>query len=202
MSRSNLTRLVPHGDRVVTLTVRLLVFLVLATLLSGCGSSKQTGATTEGMGPEPKPCRAGTARTISESTLKHVFTGNGIRLYRNGNADGACSDRRVLVSLSNVPEQMSNRQTDSIDARQGTISCDLLTAPSFGRRLERFVWRNDHRPTYVDVLNVDCAIHPANVRQVDRLERTLRRLPGVSDAPAAVPSEDATGDPTCELGCG
>ena len=45
----------------------------------------------------------------------------------------------------------------------------------------------DADPTYVDVLNVGCAILPENEEQTDTLEQALRRLPGVSrTCPSAV----------------
>jgi hypothetical protein len=49
-------------------------------------------------------------------------------------------------------------------------------------------------PTYLDVLNVGCAIYPQTRDHTDTLEDALRRLPGVSDLPSTVPSEDAVPD--------
>lgn len=71
--------------------------------------------------------------------------------------------------------------------------CELYDAGA-SARIERFVWRNDPDPTYVRELNVDCAIFPEMKRQTDSLERALRRLPGVSDLPSTLPSEDAIHD--------
>jgi hypothetical protein len=97
------------------------------------------------------------------------------------------------VLLSNLADVPSER-TDEIVASQGHIICGLYAGGSSSHRVERFVWRNDHDPTYVRVLNVNCSIYPKNHRQTDTLERAIRRLPGVSDLPSALPSKDAVSD--------
>jgi hypothetical protein len=98
-----------------------------------------------------------------------------------------------LVLLSNITDAVPYEQKDVIMASEGHIFCELYPEGS-SRRVERFVWRNDPDPTYLDVLNVACSIYPESHGQTDALERAIRRLPGVSDLPSTVPSEDAVRD--------
>jgi hypothetical protein len=89
------------------------------------------------------------------------------------------ADVRVLVTLSDA---------------HGSVYCDVLRRNLFGSRIERFVWRNDRKPTYLRVLNIDCAIYPASMADTNRLEWALRQLPGVSAQGTTVPSTDAIHD--------
>lgn len=96
------------------------------------------------------------------------------------NRDDHCdADARVLVSLSNTKQD---------------LFCDVLRTDLYGRRIERFVWLNDRSPTYVRVLNVDCAIYPQDSVATDELEAAFRDLPGVSTQATTLPSADATHD--------
>jgi hypothetical protein len=54
-------------------------------------------------------------------------------------------------------------------ASESHVSCDLCPEGS-SRRIHRFVWRNDPNPTYLDVLNVGCAIYPETRDHTDALE--------------------------------
>lgn len=76
----------------------------------------------------------------------------------------------------------------------GSVFCDVYLENLYGARIERFVWRNDHDPTYLRVLNVDCGIYPETRADTDRLEHAFRDLPGVSTKSAIVPSADAIHD--------
>jgi hypothetical protein len=119
--------------------------------------------------------------------LKVALDAEGIRLLR----DSDCSGDEL--ELSNLTDAVPYKQEDVIRASEGHIFCDLYPEGS-SPRIERFVWRNDPDPTYLDVLNVSCAIYPETREQTDALEQALRRLPGVSDQPSTVPSEDAVRD--------
>jgi hypothetical protein len=111
-------------------------------------------------------------------------------LYR----DDACHPT-VVVSLTNVPigAGLSSEESERLTDEQGHIFC-CLHRDDLGARVERFVWRNDPRPVYVRVLNIDCGIYPHVREDTDVVERALRSLPGVSDAPAALPSDEAISD--------
>jgi hypothetical protein len=165
----------------------LLTLAVLAPLACGCagGASPGAGETSA----EPPPCRQGVGTPITERALKAALAAEGIRLYRERDC---FADELVL--LSNLTDAVPDEQEDEIMASQGHILCGLHSAGASSRRVERFVWRNDPDPTYVRVLNVSCAIYPENHRQTDTLERAIRRLPGVSRLPSALPSEDAVRD--------
>ncbi len=119
--------------------------------------------------------------------MKRALAGRGIQLYRDDNcAPGA------LAALSNTA--VPYERQEAVISSEGDIHCDLYPEDVFGSRIERFVWRNDHEPTYVSVLNVGCAIYAQRLANTDSLERGLRRLPGVSALPAKVPSSDAMPD--------
>ena len=123
-------------------------------------------------------CRAGTATPIRERTLKRELAARGFQLRR----DDCChssADVRVLVTLSDA---------------HGSVYCDVLRRNLFGSRIERFVWRNDRKPTYLRALNIDCSIFPESIADTNRLESALRRLPGVSAQSTTVPSPDAIHD--------
>jgi hypothetical protein len=159
---------------------------VLLLLVCGCASAASPDPGTTGA--EPPPCRPEAGAPITERELKAALDAEGIRLLRERDCLGD-----ELVRLSNLTEAVPYEQEDVIMASEGHIFCELYSEGS-SRRIERFVWRNDPDPTYLDVLNVACAIYPEIDRQTDVLERALRRLPGVSDLPSTVPSEDAVRD--------
>jgi hypothetical protein len=159
-----------------------------ASLAVACGS-QSTGAEGSGV-VEPGPCSTQSPSPITERQLKRAFSEEGIKLYR----DDRCHPT-VLVSLTNIPigAGLSSDETERIEDEQGHILCDLRR-DSLGVRVERFVWRNDPQPTYVRVLNIDCAIYPQVREDTDAVERAIRTLPGVSAAPATPPGPDATSD--------
>jgi hypothetical protein len=119
--------------------------------------------------------------------LKAALDAEGIRLLR----DSDCSGDQL--EFSNLTDAIPYEQKGVIRASESHISCDLYPEGS-SRRVHRFGWRNDPYPTYLDVLNVGCAIYPETRDHTDTLEDALRRLPGVSDLPSTVPSEDAVPD--------
>jgi len=80
-----------------------------------------------------------------------------------------------------------------IRASDSHIFCALYSEGS-SPRIERFVWSNDPHPTHLRVLKVTCDIYPETRDHTDTLEDALRRLPGVSDLPSTLPSEDAIRD--------
>lgn len=158
---------------------------VLVLLACGCaGGASPDGGTTV---VEPPPCRPDRGAPITEPELKAALDAEGIRLLR----DSDCSGDEL--ELSNITDAVPYEQEDAIMASEGRIFCELYPEGS-SPRIERFVWRNDPDPTYLDVLNVSCAIYPETREQTDALEQALRRLPGVSDLPSTVPSEDAVRD--------
>ena len=126
--------------------------------------------------------------------MKRILGTQGIRLYRDHDYCFGSSDVRVLSALSNAPIGLGNDEEEAVRVSQGLISCDVLASGIFGRRIERFVWRNDSNPTYIRVLNVDCSITPNKLADTDVLERAIRALPGVSAQPTTVPSSDAIHD--------
>jgi hypothetical protein len=157
---------------------------VLVVFASGCagGASPDAGTTVV----EPPPCRPDRGAPITERGLKAALDAEGIRLLR----DSDCSDE---LELSNITDAVPYEKEDTIRASEGHIFCELYPDGS-SPRIERFVWRNDPHPTYLRVLNVSCAIYPESREQTDTLEEALRSLPGVSDLPSTVPSEDAVRD--------
>jgi hypothetical protein len=158
---------------------------VLVLLGGGCaGGPSPVEVTTVA---EPPPCRPDHGAPITERELKAALDAEAIRLLR----DSDCSSDEL--QLSNITDAVPYQQEDVIRASEGHIFCDLYPEGS-SPRIERFVWRNDPHPTYLRVLNVSCAIYPEIREQTDTLELALRRLPGVSDLPSTVPSEDAVRD--------
>jgi hypothetical protein len=160
------------------------VAAVLALLACGCAGASSDGG-TEAVEP---PCRPDHRAPITERELKAALDAEGIRLLR----DSDCSGEEL--GLSNITDAVSSEQVDVILASEGHVFCDLYTKDTFSPRIERFVWRNDPDPTYLDVLNVSCAIYPETREQTDVLEHALRRLPGVSELPSTLPSDDAVRD--------
>jgi hypothetical protein len=163
---------------------RLRWIVVMGLFASGCAGSSSPAETVA----EPPVCRSGAGAPITEGALKDALATEGIRMYR----DDACF-ANVLVALTNIPDAVSSEREDELLESQGHISCEIHARSAFAR-IHRYVWRNDRDPTYVEVLNVDCAIYPETKRQTDRLERALRRLAGVSNLPSTVPSADAMHD--------
>jgi hypothetical protein len=135
------------------------------------------------------------ARGCSTSgTLKRIFRAHGIRLYPDHDYCFGCHDQSVVWALSNTPSGLPHEDADRASASHGFVSCDVLAKDVFGRRIARYVWRNDDDPTYVEVLNIECAISPNSRRDTDELERATRQLPRVSTQPTTGPSEDAVHD--------
>jgi len=164
------------------------VFLAtVAVLAAGCATSDDTSGSSRTTKSEAKKCRAGTTSPISVRTLKRALGARGIQAYR----DDRCAPD-ALVSLSNTA--VPYEQYEAVVSSEGEIFCDIYRTDTFGSRIERFVWRNDPRPTYVRVLNVHCAIYPESTEHTDTLEQALRQLPGVSAQPTKVPSSDAIHD--------
>lgn len=171
--------------------MRACLFLVSAAVVITTSACTTTGSSTSS-GWDKRLCHPGTGKPISERTLKRIFGAQGIRLYRDHDYCFGGSDPRVLSSFSNAP--IGYNKEEAVSASQGDISCNVDRDDIFGRQIERFVWRNDSAPTYVEVLNVDCAIYPNRRADTDALERAMRRLPGVSPQPSTVPSPDAVHD--------
>ena len=165
------------------------VFSGLAFLAASCatsnGKSGSSGTTTS----VAKKCRAGTASPINERALQGALGVKGIQAYR---VDNCAPD--ALVRLSNVTDAVPYEQEQDVVASEGHILCDIYRTDIFGSRIERFVWRNDPRPTYLRVLNVDCAIYPESNEHTDTLEQAVRQLPGVSAQPTTLPSSGAIHD--------
>ena len=137
---------------------------------------------------EAQPCRSSAGDPITETALKQALAARGIQLYRDDRCHGD-----DVASLSNLADPVPYEQQEGITAAEGHIFCDVHPK-DLGAQLERFVWRNDPNPVHVRVLNVSCAIYPERREHVDTLEQALRDLPGVSTAPAALPSSDAIRD--------
>ena len=164
------------------------VFLTsVALLATGCATSNGKSGSSRTTKSESKKCRAGTASPIRERTLKRALGARGIQAYR----DEHCAPE-ALVALSNTA--IPYEQQDAVVSSEGEIFCDIYRTNTFGSRIQRFVWRNDSRPTYLRVLNVDCAIYPDSKEHTDTLEQALRQLPGASAQPTTVPSSDAIHD--------
>ena len=136
---------------------------------------------------EPELCRPEAGAPITERELKAAMDAEGIRLLRESDCSGD------ELALSNLTAAVPYEEEGVIRASEGHILCDLYPEGS-DRRIYRYVWRNDPDPTSLDVLNVGCSIFPENRGQTDTLEQALRRLPGVSDLPSKLPSEDAVRD--------
>ena len=161
------------------------LLMTVSLLAAGCGTSSGKGGSSPTTKSEPNQCRAGTGSPISEDSVKRAFEANGIQLYRDDN----CTDPDALVELSNTA--IPYEQQDAVVDSEGDIYCSIYPTQTFGPRIERFVWRNDRRPVYVNVLNVSCALFPERVAHTDKVEQALRQLPGVSKEPTTVPSDDA-----------
>jgi hypothetical protein len=121
-------------------------------------------------------CRAGTPTPIRERTLKRELAARGFQLRRDDRCHSSADVRVLVTSLTpTVPSTAT--------------SFDVTSSA-----LERFVWRNDRKPTYLRALNIDCSIFPESIADTNRLESALRRLPGVSAQSTTVPSADAIHD--------
>ena len=177
--------------------VRLAASLAAAGLIAaGCGGAEVVPPETtteeltpaETAAPDLGACRPGTPAPVTERALTDAFAAEGIVLHR----DDDCAAEE-LMTLVNITIPMPSERRDALRASQGSIFCDLL-ARQLGSRIERFVWRNDPDPTSIRVLNVACSVYPERRAHSDAVERALRRLPGVSDEPALVPSPDARPD--------
>jgi hypothetical protein len=153
---------------------QVVVALSFVALLGVAGCS--TGDNTLSPPSDQRPCRPGTGAPISELLLRRTLSANGFGEIRRDH--GYCfNDPRKLSAV------VSNR---------ALIACSVY-GKSYGRRIYRYVWRNDPSPTYIGVLNVSCTV--GNPRDVTNLlEKALRELPGVSTKPAYVPSPDAQPD--------
>jgi hypothetical protein len=141
-----------------------------------------TGATSEAAKPNqlvssPAPCRAGTPAPISEAVFKRALALRGFTLHREH--DLCVPDPRLLVTLSDAGAY---------------LNCFIYRRNVFGSRLQRFVWRNDPRPTYLRVLNVECGFYAESRSSTDNVERGFRRLPGVSSQSTTLPSPAAIHD--------
>ena len=150
---------------------------VSAALILATGCATASAAQPNRFDTTPGPCRAGTPAPIREPLFTRTLAARGFRLYRD--ADLCDPDPRMLVSLSDT---------------DGYLYCYVYRKNIFGSRLQRFVWRNDPRPTYVRVLNVECGIYAVSRSTTDNLERAFRRLPGVSAKSSTVPSAGAIHD--------
>ena len=169
--------------------MRSAVFLTTVALLAaGCTSSDGPSGSSRTTKVESKKCRAGSAIPISERALDRALSGKGIQLY--GDHKNCAPD--ALFALSNTA--IAYEEQDAVVASEGEIFCALYGANEFGARIERFVWRNDPKPTYIRVLNVYCAIYPESAADTDTLEDAIRQLPGVSTQSTTVPSSDAIHD--------
>jgi hypothetical protein len=165
------------------------VFLTTVALLAaGCASPNGPSGSSRTTNAEPRKCRAGSAAPISERALERALSGKGIQLYSNH--ENCAPDALFALSNTAIPYE----EQDAVVASEGEIFCDLYGANEFGARIERFVWRNDPKPTNVRVLNVDCAIYPESTADTDRLEDAIRQLSGVSTQSTTVPSSDAIHD--------
>jgi hypothetical protein len=164
-----------------------IVFVVTVGLVAaGCG--KESTASNRTTTSEPKPCLPGSASPVSERTLVSTFRAQGIQLHRD---DNCAPDALLALSNTAVP---TYEQEVRVREAEGDIFCDVYPTKIWGGRIERFVWRNDPDPTYVNVLNVSCAHYPEDGVQTDKLEQAFRKLPGVSSQPTTVPSSDAVHD--------
>jgi hypothetical protein len=143
---------------------------------------------SEAENAEPAQCSPGVPTPISERAAKEAFVAEGIELRR-----AECIGDELML-LSNISDAVPYEREGSIMASQGHILCSLYDVDETRGRIRRYVWRNDPDPTYVEVLNVSCAVFPERRAHTDAVERALRHLPGVSSLPSVVPSEDAIRD--------
>jgi hypothetical protein len=157
---------------------------------AGCGTGGEPTAANRATVSEPRPCRSGTASPITEEMLVSAFSARGIQLHRD-HPDNCAPD--ALLALSNTAVATYEEEVRVREA-QGDIFCHVYPADIWGDRIERFVWRNDPDPTWINVLNVGCAHYPEKPGQTDKLEEAFRKLPGVGSEPTTVPSSDAIHD--------
>jgi hypothetical protein len=148
-----------------------------AALILAIGCATSTAAQPNRFDASPGQCRAGTPAPIGEPAFKRALAARGFRLHRDH--DLCEPDPRLLVTLTDAG---------------GYLYCFIYRRNIFGSRLQRFVWRNDPRPTYIRVLNLECGIYPDSRATTDHLERAFRRLPGVSSKSSTVPSAGAIHD--------
>jgi hypothetical protein len=159
------------GSKLVALVVASAIAIAVV-LIDGLTS----GDTSLAPPPDQRPCRSGTGFPITEQRLRSTLSANGFGpMFRDFDACwGAPGELAALVS------------------DRALVTCSVFRK-SYGRRIFRYVWRNDPSPTYIGVLNIECTV--ANQRDnTDLLEKALRQLPGVSSSPAYVPSADAKPD--------
>lgn len=102
------------------------------------------------------------------------------------------------MMLSNFPETLPPLdrldEEEAILDEEGQVFCEIYEKADLSPRLRRYVWKNDPRPTYLEVLNLLCAHFPEDRSQTDMVERAIRRLEGVDPRPSVVPSSDAVHD--------
>jgi hypothetical protein len=171
--------------------------VLIALVASGCASE------------EPETRTEPTGRAAKAASFDHVVRGRAYpsQSERFGGrspprasvsiAVAACTGDE-LVMLSNFPETLPPLdrldEEEAILDEEGQVFCEIYDSADLSPRLRRYVWKNDPRPTYLEVLNLLCAHFPEDRSQTDMVERAIRRLEGVDPRPSVVPSSDAVHD--------
>jgi hypothetical protein len=158
--------LVPVALRPALLALSL---VPVALALSGCGSSAPQQATTV----TPGQCSKGPMKPVTIAELIGTFRTNQISL-RN---EHSCPSPPILAEASNMRVASGPRQ-QQISAREGDVICTIQPR-STGPKVRRAHYQGDAQ-TYVQTLNVVCAVWPSDnaqaATQIDNVARGLRQL--------------------------
>lgn len=142
----------------------------LGVTLAGCGSGAHDGADAsiaERCGSRGRPVTI--ARVVA------AFRKHGITLDINVR-DCEHPSLSSLDVTNGGPTGLKNNP--SVTAREGTVQCRVRNR-NYGRRVNVTKYSTDTE-TYLDALNVDCAVYPSDkrseARQVRRVKRALEEL--------------------------
>jgi hypothetical protein len=112
-------------------------------------------------------------KPVTVTGLVSVFRANHISLR----TEHGCSSPPILAEASNNTGGTGPRQAQ-ITAREGDVLCSILPR-STSSRVQRARYSGDAQ-TYVQVLNVVCAVFPSDdihaERQIGNAKRALNRL--------------------------
>jgi hypothetical protein len=164
-------------------TLVLVLGLVLAATLTGCGQgedggeSSGNGATTTGL--DPGDCKGGETAPFTVEELLEGLRAAGYGMY----VDPGCSSKVAAWALSNTSIHVPELEPDDfgpIQKREGAVACYLYDgqAQDVGAKVTVLHYEGEAWTT-LRTRNVSCDITPDPVKeqeQVDRLEESLNKL--------------------------
>lgn len=170
----------------VSTITSILLALVLASTLTGCGQGEEsgrapaTGTETSASAStlDPGECAGGDTAPFTVEELLEGLRAAGYDMY----VDPGCSHKSASWALSNtsiaVPE-LGPEDFARAQMREGAIACELFDGAEGEGAKVAVVHFEGEDWTNLSTLNVSCDITPDPAKaqeQIDRLERTLNEL--------------------------